>query len=685
MIRARHLTFIPALFIAANALFAQAPEAAYRVEITPTVVELEVGDSLTISARVLDAGGNAVDPDRLVFVSSARRAAEVDQDGRVLAIAPGHFTVTAIAFVRDQTARGEVPVFIPDPPLAEIQISSRSERLYVGASEPQYIAIMDRSGAARHDVDVSWSTGDPSIATVDRFGIITARKPGTVIVTASAPPVSANRRYEVTANPITSFHLEADTDSARTGDVIHFKGVARDREERLVDDVTVTYSVSPVRGYQVRSNVTLPAWRADTIQDAPVASLPRAEIDDRGEFVAETPGTYVVLANAPGHAARRTVTITARDVSRRVEFLGQGAVRDVRTSDFWVWEGVDGRDYAVTGTHTANGAAYFWDVTDPTQPDLVDSVVVDGRTINDVKVSEDGRVAVISREGASNRRNGIVILDVTNPRDVQQLSVFDDQLTGGVHNHFIYDDHVYVINNIRRFDVINIEDPRKPYRVAVFELDTPGHVVHDIWVIDGVAVVSYLFDGVLLVDVGNGVAGGSPSNPVQFASYKYPVAVTGDVAMAVPTHAAFPYHSPTGKFYVFVGDEAFRSMERGKPTEGVGYIHVIDFTDVENPAEVARFEVPEAGSHNFWVLGDTLYAGFFNGGLRVIDISGELKGDLYAQGREIARFVPQDPEGFTANSAFTWGAQPHKGNIFFADGNSGLWIVRLQRRETLIP
>ena len=78
MIGARHLTFIPALFIAAsallaqaNALFAQAPEA-YRVEITPAVVELEVGDSLKISARVLDAGGNAVDPDRLVFLQRVK-------------------------------------------------------------------------------------------------------------------------------------------------------------------------------------------------------------------------------------------------------------------------------------------------------------------------------------------------------------------------------------------------------------------------------------------------------------------------------------------------------------------------------------------------------------------------------------------------------------------------------------
>ena len=61
-------------------------------------------------------------------------------------------------------------------------------------------------------------------------------------------------------------------------------------------------------------------------------------------------------------------------------------------------------------------------MTDPTNMELVDTVQIDARTVNDVKISEDGRIGVLSREGASNRRNGIVILDVSNPRDVTILS-----------------------------------------------------------------------------------------------------------------------------------------------------------------------------------------------------------------------------------------------------------------------
>jgi len=37
-----------------------------------------------------------------------------------------------------------------------------------------------------------------------------------------------------------------------------------------------------------------------------------------------------------------------------------------------------------------------------------DSVKVDARTINDVTVSPDGRYGALSREGASNRINGVV-------------------------------------------------------------------------------------------------------------------------------------------------------------------------------------------------------------------------------------------------------------------------------------
>ena len=287
---------------------------------------------------------------------------------------------------------------------------------------------------------------------------------------------------------------------------------------------------------------------------------------------------------------------------------------------------------------------------------------------------------MLTREGASNRRNGIVIVDCSNPRDVRILSTFDDGLTGGVHNVFIYKKHVYAVNNGRKFDIINIEDPAKPRRVGVFELETEGHSIHDVWVVDGIAYASQWRDGVILVDVGNGKYGGSPSKPVQFSSYKY---------ASGATHAAYPYRSPTGKFYVIIGDEIFpqglNTAQGSTPNVAAGYAHIVDFTDPLHPEEVARYEVPEAGSHNFWIEGDKLYAAFYNGGFRVVDISGELKGNLYYQGREIARFMPYDPQGMIANAPFVMGPQLHKGNIFFADWNSGLWTVKLEPRTGLTP
>ena len=99
--------------------------------------------------------------------------------------------------------------------------------------------------------------------------------------------------------------------------------------------------------------------------------------------------------------------------------------------------------------------------------------------------------------------------------------------------------------------------------------------------------------------------------------------------------------------------------------------------DYENPVEEAIYQVPEAGSHNLWVQGDTLYTAFYQGGLRGVDISGELLGDLYKQGREIAFYLSNHPEGRIPNATMAWGPQPYKNHIFFADMNSGLYAVKL--------
>ena len=189
-----------------------------------------------------------------------------------------------------------------------------------------------------------------------------------------------------------------------------------------------------------------------------------------------------------------------------------------------------------------------------------------------------------------------------------------------------------------------------------------------------IAFSSNWTDGVVAVDVGGGGRGGTPEQPVELGRYAYPSGWN---------HAAFPYRSQsTGAFYLFAADEAFpfggfSGTRGGAPSRAAGWVHVIDWSDWENPQEVARYQVPEAGSHNLWVEDDVLYVAFYNGGLRVVDVSGELMGNLYRQGREIAMFVPTDPAGYIANAPFVWGPQPYKGHVFFTDWNTGLWAVKL--------
>ena len=63
---------------------------------------------------------------------------------------------------------------------------------------------------------------------------------------------------------------------------------------------------------------------------------------------------------------------------------------------------------------------------------------------------------------------------------------------------------------------------------------------------------------------------------------------------------------------------------------------MIDVSDSRARRSGAATSRKDGGAHNVWVAGDTLYMGDYQGGLRVLDISGELRGDLQQQGREIA-------------------------------------------------
>jgi hypothetical protein len=82
-----------------------------------------------------------------------------------------------------------------------------------------------------------------------------------------------------------------------------------------------------------------------------------------------------------------------------------------------------------------------------------------------------------------------------------------------------------------------------------------------------------------------------------------------------------------------------------------------------------------------WVEDDRLYVAYYQAGARIVDVSGELRGDLWRQGREIGWFMTETATGDTPNATMAWGPQPYKGSLFVSDLNSGLWVLRLGAGE----
>jgi hypothetical protein len=394
--------------------------------------------------------------------------------------------------------------------------------------------------------------------------------------------------------------------------------------------------------------------------------------------VAEEPGIYTVVATVGGRSARTSVKVDARLAMRPMRVVGKAIQSEHSTSELHVWTASDGRDYAYVGTHAdgkrpdiTGNVMFVYDVTDPAAPKLTDSVIVNARLINDILVNDAGTLGILTREGAADRKNGLVILDVSSPAHPKILSEFTDSLTAGIHNLWFYQNVVYATNDgTNALSIIDISNPRQAKYVGRWETGDPNNrYLHDVWVHDGIMYLSYWDDGVQILDVGGLGRGGTAEKPVFVSKYAYPIGSTHNVWRV--------------RNYLFIGDEIFGCPQCINGPRG--YVHVVDLSDIEHPVEVGKFEVPEAGVHNMWAEGDKLYIAYYNGGIRVLDISGELRGDLYRQGRQVGFFYPVDEAAFVPNTPMTWGPQLHKGNIFASDMNSGLWVVRLDESAPAIP
>ncbi len=639
---------------------APAPSPVAKVVVTPASAELQVGQTLQFEARALGADGQPVAAARIRWFVNGN-GGSVDSTGLVRGGFLGSGKVTAVAMVTGaRNAVGTADLRVVPAPAASVRIDDAPTRLVAGTRVTLLASAYSAQGDRRPDA-VAFTSSNARVASVTPDGRLSAVAPGRATITGQAGSATATIPIEVLAGPVASLAVSPARTTVRTGDVVRFQAAAKGAGGKPFSGVAVRWSVAGGQGV--------------------------AQIAPEGSFVAETPGTYTVTAEVGGRTADALVTVSQRKAGRGFEVLGRVPVPE-RSAEVWVHP--NGKCAYLS---TIADRVYAIDVSNPRAPVVVDSMMTDARLVNDVMTTEDGKYGVFSREGSSNRKDGIVIFDASDACHPKPIAQYTETVSGGVHSSYVYQGHVYLTDDATgSMRVIDIQDPYHPREVARWQTEQApeGRYLHDIAVTDGIAYLSYWDDGLVVLDVGNGVKGGSPENPRFVSQFKYDLdALYARVdeywgLSARGTHTAWR----AGK-YVFIGDEVYASRASRGLEEGndltFGRLQVLDVSNLEQPRLVAWYEPTDGGVHNIWVAGDTLYMGNYQGGARAVDISGELQGDLLRQGREMAWTYTADAKGAKPRATFAWGAVVKDGIIYVPDINTGLWILKLEPKGTPTP
>ena len=372
--------------------------------------------------------------------------------------------------------------------------------------------------------------------------------------------------------------------------------------------------------------------------------------------------------------------------------LGAGTVAERWTAEIAVRDG-----FAYTTTWGARNnlrgdVVKVWNISGST-PLLLDSLVLTGAgTTSDVQISADGKYLIVSTEAGNN--NGIAIFDRSanraHPALVNRYS--SANTTQGVHTVKLarISERHYAFLSIdpatsatgtplpARLVITDITNPLQPVDVWVRVMGRPYS--HDVFVRDGYLFTAEWNDGMRIWDVGGGNRGGSPANPVELGSVH---TVNGQV------HNIWWFYNPNGeKKYVFIGEEGPAQLFHNSS----GDIHVVDVSTMSSPREVAFFHADStttstggnAGTHNFSMDESSriLYAAYYNGGVRALDVSGDLSActsaqkaadgrcDLGLMKREVGRAL-----NTIGKPVFVWGVQYANGRVYASDMVNGIEII----------
>ena len=171
------------------------------IEIDETDIKLGLGSTKQIKATVLpkEAANK-----KLVWISSDETVVSVNNNGSITAKGKGTATVTCSA--SDGSGTSATLTVNVNVPVKSLKIETKNITLEEGENKAILCAIEPSEAT---DKSLEWTSSDTSIATVNVQGIVTAKKKGTVSITASTKDGS-NKKASINVKIVAPTSIKAN-------------------------------------------------------------------------------------------------------------------------------------------------------------------------------------------------------------------------------------------------------------------------------------------------------------------------------------------------------------------------------------------------------------------------------------------------------------------------------------------
>src|SRR5438094_470035 len=183
------------------------------VTVSPDSASAQVGQTVQLFATTKDSTGAVLTGRAVSWSSSNPSVATVSGSGLVAGLATGSTTVTATS----EGQSGISSISVSNVSVASVAVTPASATIQVSQTQQLAATLKDASGNTLSGRAVSWTSSNPSVASVSGSGLVTGLAAGSAVITAMSEGKTGTATLTVVAPPPPPGAPGAVTDLAVAG------------------------------------------------------------------------------------------------------------------------------------------------------------------------------------------------------------------------------------------------------------------------------------------------------------------------------------------------------------------------------------------------------------------------------------------------------------------------------------